>query len=139
MQRADRGVGVPCPLGAVLLEHVGEALRVVREMLQRDGAIFDEGDGFAVALHRHHDVEAGLADLPERGLRAGLSHLHHAARQAEIAHQLDQTGEIEQLVFALLAGEFDQQDGFGLADQGALDHRPERRIGARQLDHGAID
>ena len=42
-------------------------------------------------------------------------------------------------VLALLARELDQQDRLGLADQGALDHRPEGGIGARQLDHGAID
>ena len=43
------------------------------------------------------------------------------------------------LRLALLARELDQQDGLGIADQGALDDRPEGGIGARQLDHGAID
>ena len=139
MQGADRGVGVPGAARAVLGEHVGEALRVVRQMLQRHGAILDEGDGLTVALHGHHDVEAGLADFPQLGLRPGLGHLDHAAGQAEIAHQLDQAREIAQLRLALLARELDQQDRLGIADQGALDHRTEGGIGARQLDHGAID
>ena len=34
---------------------------VVGEVLQVDRAVLDEGDRFAVALHRHHDVQPGLA------------------------------------------------------------------------------
>jgi hypothetical protein len=108
-------------------------------MLQRHGAILDEGDGLTVALHGHHDVEPGLAHFPQLGLRPRLRHLDHAAGQAEIAHQLDQPREIAHLRLALLARELDQQDGLGIADQGALDDRPEGGIGARQLDHRAID
>ena len=108
-------------------------------MLQRDGAILDEGDRLTVALHRHHDVEAGLADFPQLRLRLRLRHLHDAAGQAEIGHQLDETRQVTQLVLALLARELDQQDRFGLADQRPLDHRPEGGIGARQLDHRAVD
>jgi hypothetical protein len=139
VQGADRRVRIPGAPGAVLGEHLGEALRVVGEMLERHRAILDEGDRLSVALHRHHDVEAGLADLPQRGLRAGLGHLDHAARQADVAHQLDQPLQVAQLVLALLARELDQQDRLGLADQRALDHRPEGGIGAGQLDHRAVD
>ena len=139
MQGADRGVGVPRALGAVLGEDVGQAPCVFRQMLQRHGAVLDEGHGFSVALHRHHDVEPGLAHFPQLGLRPGLGHLDDAFGQAEIAHQLDQALQVAQLRLALLARELDQQDGLGLADQGALDHRPEGGIGARQLDHGAVD
>ena len=69
MQRADRGVRVPGAARAVLGEHLGQALRVVGEVLQRHGAVLDEGDRLAVALHGHHDVEPGLAHFPQRRLR----------------------------------------------------------------------
>ena len=144
MQRADRGVRVPGAAGAVPGEDVGQALSVVRKMFQRHGAILDEGHGLTVALHRHHDVETGLADFPEGRLRTGLGHLDHAAGQAEIGHQFDQPRKITELILALLARELDQQDRVGSADpptvdEGPFDDRPERRIGARQLDHGAVD
>ena len=38
-----------------------------------------------------------------------------------------------------LADELDQQDRFGLADQRALDDRPERGIAAREVDHRPVD
>ena len=69
----------------------------------------------------------------------GLGHLDHAAGQAEVAHQLVQPLEIAHLRLALLARELDQQDRLGLALQGALDHRRERGVGEREVDHGAID
>ena len=67
MQAADRGVGVPGAVGAVLFEDPGQPLGVFGEVFEAHRAIFEKRDRFAVALHRHHDVEA---------LRA---HLHTAA------------------------------------------------------------
>ena len=68
VQAADRGVRVPGAAGAVAGEEVGEALGVVGQMLERHGAVLDERDRLAVALHRHHDVEPGLAQLPDPAL-----------------------------------------------------------------------
>ena len=68
MQAADRGVRVPGALGAVPLEHVVQPLGVVGEVVQIDRAVLDERHRFAVALHRHHDVEAGLAHRGDVGL-----------------------------------------------------------------------
>ena len=87
MQGADRGMGIPGAVGAVAREHLGQRRGIFRQMLQRHGAILDEADRFAVALQAHHDVEAGLAHLPQILLRRVVLHFHHAAGQAQIAHQ----------------------------------------------------
>jgi hypothetical protein len=139
MQGADRGVGIPGAARAVLREDLGQRVGVIGQMLERHGAILDEADRLAVALQAHHDVEAGLADLPQVLLARVVGHLDHAARQAEIAHQLDELAQFRQQWVFLLAGEFDQQDSGRLADQRRLDGRAEGRIGEAQLDHGAVD
>ena len=94
VQRADRGVRVPGAARAVLLEDVGQPLGVLGEVLERHRAILDEGDGLAVALHGHHDVQAGLAHFPHSALQAGVGDLDHAARVAEIGHQLREFPEL---------------------------------------------
>ncbi len=70
---------------------------------------------------------------------ASVGHLHHAAGQAEVAHQLHQLLQLRQQRGAVGAGELDQQDRLGPADQRLLDRRPERRVGQAQLDHRAVD
>ena len=139
MQRADRGVRVPGAARAVPREHLGQRVGVVGEVLERHRAVLDEAHRLAVALEAHHDVEAGLAHLPQVLLRRVVGHLDHAARQAEVAHQLDQLAEPRQQRLLVVAGELDQQDRRRLADQRRLDRRPEGRVGERQLDHGAVD
>jgi hypothetical protein len=74
----------------VLAEHLGQAVGVFGQVLQRHGAVFDEADRLAVALEAHHDVEAGLAHLPQVLLRRVVDHFDHAAGQAQVAHQFDQ-------------------------------------------------
>ena len=84
VQAADRRVGIERAARAVLREHLRQALGVIGEMLERHGAVLDERHGFAVALHRHHDVEAGLADLPHVALPGCVDDLDDAAGQTEI-------------------------------------------------------
>ena len=108
-------------------------------MLERDRAILDEGNRLAVTLHRHHDVEPRLAHLPERFLRGRLDDAHHRTRKAQIAGELHESLELLALHRFLGTGEFDEQDRIRFADQGALDDRPECRIGARQIQHRPID
>jgi hypothetical protein len=100
-------------------------------------AILDEGHRLAVALHRHHDVQARLAHLPEVALLLRVGDLHHAARQAEVRHQLHQL--LQPRGLALLARELHQQDGVRLALDERIHRRAERRYVARQPDHGAVD
>jgi hypothetical protein len=64
--------------------------RVFGQVLERHRAVLDEGDRLAVALHRHHDVEAGLADLPECLLLLWRRSSRPRCRAAEVGHQLDQ-------------------------------------------------
>ena len=97
---------VPC-----LREHLRQAIDVLGEMLERHGAVLDERHRLAVALHAHHDVEAGLAHVPQRLLRAGVGHAHDAARQAEIAHQRDEIARAcARGSSRVVADELDQQD-----------------------------
>ena len=81
VQAADRGVGVPGAAGAVAGEDLGQARRVVGQMLERHGAVLDERDRLAGALHRHDDVEPGGAHLPDPGLGGRLERLDHGVRQ----------------------------------------------------------
>ncbi len=139
MEAADRGMRVPGAVGAVLLEHGGEPRRVIREVVERHGAVLDEGDRLPVPLHRHHDVEAFLAHVPHRLLEGGVGGLDHGAGEAEIAHQLDQLHQPPPDVVGVLAGEFDEQQRRRLALDEAVDGGAEHGNVARQVDHGAVD
>jgi hypothetical protein len=90
-------------------------------------------------LHAHHDVQTGLAHLPQGALFGGAGHLHHRTGQLQVAHQLGELRQFGQLGLSVLAGELDQEYRFGTAYQRTLYHRPEGRIAERQFDHGAID
>ena len=79
MQTPDRGMGIPRSTSAVAFENLGQAGGILRQIGQLDGAILNEGDGFAVVLHRHHDVEPGAAQLRDAGLQFGVGHRGHAA------------------------------------------------------------
>ena len=77
---------VPGAGGAVFRKHLGQPRGVFGEIVQRHGAILDEGDRLPRILHRHHDVEAFLAHVPDRGLEGIVGGLDHAAGQSQIAH-----------------------------------------------------
>ena len=117
MQGADRGMGIPGTLSAVTLEDLGEPCGVVGQMLERHRTVLDEGNRFAVAFHRHHDVQAGLANLPERLLTRLIGELPDRAGQSEIGHQLHQTGELQAQLIGRVARKLDQQHCLGFAHQ----------------------
>ena len=121
------------------LEYLGQPFGVVGEVVERDGAVLDEGDRFAVALHRHHDVERRLADLPDLLMERRFHGLDHPAVMAEVAHQVDQIGEAGALLLLVLAGELDQQEGAGRAADEPADGAAVNRDVARQVDHRAVD
>ena len=127
MQRADRSVRVPRAARAVLLEHAREALGVLGEMLERHCAVLDEGNRLAVAFHRHHDVEPGLAHFPNLLLQLLVGDLHYAAGLAEVGHELH---EILQPADALV-GELDEQDRVRVALDESVDRLLERGSRAR--------
>ena len=89
VQRAHRGMRVPGAVRAVPAEDLGERVGVVGQVLERNGAVLDEAHRFAVAFEAHHDVEGGLAHLPDLLLGDRVGHLDHASGRAEIAHQGD--------------------------------------------------
>ena len=121
VQRADRGMGVPGAARAVAREHLGQRVGVVGQVLERHGAVLDEADRLAVALQAHHDVEAGLAHLPQVLLRRVVGHLDHAAGQAEVAHQLDQVAAAARSSAALSSpANSTSRIAVGLADQRRL-------------------
>ena len=147
VQAAHRRMGVPGAHGAVLPEDPGEALGVFRQVLQRHRAVLDEGDGLSFLLHRHHDVQPGLAHLEDLGLEAGVDGLHHPAAllrgvvpmKAELAHEISEGGEPAPVLRRVLLGEFHQQERLGLAAHEPLHHRPEHRDVHGQFDHGPVD
>ncbi len=99
----------------------GEAVGVIGEVFEPHGAILEKGDRFPVALHRHHDVEAGCAHFPDRLLKGGVDRLDDGAREAEIAHQFDERLEAPQVFRRVVAGELGQQDRRRLALDEAVD------------------
>ena len=114
-------------------------------MLQRHGAILDEGDRFALLLHRHHDVEAGGAQFGDRRLQLQIGHRHDAAlviaaaaeAVAEIAHHVLQRRDAG-VVLLRRIGEFDQQQRRGIALDEGLQRRHEHVDAAGEPDHGRI-
>src|SRR3546814_6191765 len=57
VERANRSVGVPGAVGAVLAEDLGEAAGVLGEVRKLHRAVLDEGHRFALRLHRHRSEE----------------------------------------------------------------------------------
>ncbi len=131
VQCADTRMRIPGAFRSVTMEHFGQAARVFRQMFERHRAIFDEGDRLAVALHAHHDVQAGFTDFPQRFLFVRGRHLDDRIGQAQIGHELSKLFERRELLGTVLAREFHQQDRLRLADQRLLDHRPEGGIAHR--------
>ena len=147
MQAAFGGVRIHGAAGAVLGKDVVQPLGVIGKMRQRHRAILDEGDRLAFLLHRHHDVEAGGAEIRDRRLRRRFDHVDHAApfalrmvpAEAEIGHQFRKLFQLLQIVGLILFGELDDQQRIGIAAHGGLDHRPEHRDVAAERNHGAVD
>ena len=129
MQRADRRVRVPGAARAVLREHLGQPVDVVGEMLERHRAVLDERHRLAVALHAHHDVEAGLAHVPQRLLRARLrSSRTTAAGQAEVAHQLGEARRARRAASSASSPvNSTSRIASGSPIERRVDHRAERR------------
>ena len=138
VQGADRSVRVPGAARAVLGEHLRQFVGVFGEVLQRDGAVLDERNRLALALHRHHDIEAGFSHLPHLLLQACVGDLDHAAGEAELGHQLHQLRELCELLIAIVAGEFDQQNCVRVALEETVDDGLERGVAARELDHRTV-
>ena len=138
---------VPGAARAVLFENLGKPAGVVGQMLERHRAILDEGDRFALLLHRHHDVEARGAQVGDGRLQIGVEHLDHAAPlvaalvpgKAEIADHVLELAQPAQVFLVIVLAEFDQQDRRGRPAHEFVERRPEHRDLACQLDHGAVD
>jgi hypothetical protein len=141
VQAADGSVRIVGRARAVPLEDGVEALGVVGEIVEVDGAVLDEGDRLAGALLRHHDVEPGLAHLGDVGLEARIDRAHHGAGMADVAHQLVEPVEVldQRVAVFIAAVELDEQQAFGLAQQHALDRRAVDVDAAAEVDHGAVD
>ena len=139
VQTALGGMGIPGAFGAVLVKDLGEALGIVGQIGQGHRAVLDEGDRLTVALHRHHDIQPGLAHAPDLALLGGRKRFDHAVRIAEIAHQFDQLRQMRALFVEVVAGEFHQQHGLRLAADIALHDRAEDIDLAAQADERGID
>ena len=62
-----------------------------------------------------------------------------ASRRPRSPEELAQADEPSRQLDRVAAGELDQQDRRRFAGKRAVDHRTERRIAAREIDHRAID
>ena len=139
VQAADRRVRVPGADRPMVREDGVELVRVFGEMLERDGAVFDDRDRLRIALHRGHDVEARGAHAPELRLIGRARQRHDAVREAERRHHPIELREPFHELERIVAREFHQQDRTGLAAHELLDRRPEDGARACQLQHRCID
>ncbi len=138
MQAADRGMRIPGAPGAMPGEHLVQPFSVVGQIVEIDGTVLDEGHRFAVALHRHHDVQPGLAHLGDRRLEASIGRAHHRAGQAEIGHHRVQLGEFGEKERVLVAVELDDQQRTGFADEHAVNRGAIDRNRPAKVDHGPV-
>ena len=125
VQTAHRGMGIPGASGAVFLEYACQPIGILRQVFQLHRAVFNKRYRFAVAFHRHHDVQASLAHLPDSRLKFGIEHFDHGTGEAEVCHQLNQLGELADLQVAIFAGKFDQQQRVGFAPDKTIHGGPE--------------
>ena len=139
MQAAHGGMRVPGALHAIFVEHAGQPLGVVGQVGQSDGAILDEGDRFGVALHAHHDVQAGLAHLGDAGLEARVGGMDHGAGQAQIGHHLVQAPQAFEQRRVLMAMELHDQQRVGFTQDHLIDRGPVDGDAAAQIDHRPVD
>ena len=80
MQTAGTGVRVVGDLGAELATEGLDARDVLRQVLDRDRGILDEGNGFAIPLDAHEQTQAALAHLPHVLLLPRIQSLDRAGR-----------------------------------------------------------
>jgi hypothetical protein len=117
MQAAFGGMRIHGAARAVLGEDGVEPFGIIGEVRQRHGAILDKGDRLAFLLHRHHDVEAGGAEIRDRGLPRGLDDVDHAApfawrmvpAESKVRHQFGKLFQLLQIVRLIFFGEFHDQ------------------------------
>ena len=138
MQAAHGCVRIPGALGAMLGENLIQLFGVIRQIIQTDRAIFNEGNRFPIALHGHHDIEASFTHLSNRCLKACISGAHHLAGMAQIRHHFIKPGQIPHQRAIFLAVEFHNQQAIRFANQHLVNRGAIDRDGTPQIDHGAI-
>ena len=133
-----RGVRIPGAAGPVPREHLVQPIGVVGQVFEPHRTVFDEGHGLSVALHRHHDVETCLADLPHRALLGRPGRFHDRVRQAEVTQESGEGGELPALRLAVLPGELDEEERFRRSPHEPVHHRPVHGDVAGEVEHGAV-
>ena len=113
---------VPC-----LWKTSGQPLGVIGQILQRDRAVLDEGDRLSVALHRHHDVEPGFANISRSADCKRRIHRHRPRRPQRLpriaegspdsAMQSSPSSEssLRLVLLGVRLGELDQEQRVGIA------------------------
>ena len=146
VQAALGGVRIPCAGRPVRAKHLCQPVGVIRQMIERHGTILDKGHGLARLLHRHHDVEPGLAQLADLGGKRHVPDLDHAPlKGATLAEAIAQIGEgiVETadvlIVLGWAVGKLDQEQGGGRAAHELLQRSGVERDGAGEVDHRRID
>ena len=116
MQQPHRSMGIPRAIGAMFAEDIGQAAREISQMFQRDSAIFNKGNRFALTPHRHHDIQPLGSHPPDAGLELWVFGFDHPAfgfariipMKAQIGHQFPQGGQAA-AVFIRGFSKFNQQ------------------------------
>ena len=146
VQTSFRGMGIPRAFGSVLVEHLGQAVGVVGQVFKRDGAILDEGHGLAFVLHRHHDVQPGLAQFTDLGGEGHVPDFDNTAFPgaalteaiAKVRHRILKPAHVL-FVFRLAVGEFHEQHRRRAAAHEFLQRAGVERNGTREPDHRIVD
>ena len=70
-------MGIPGALAAVFFENLCQRAGVFGQVLKWHGAVFNKANWLAITLEAHHDVQAGLAHLPQVFLWRIVNHFDH--------------------------------------------------------------
>ena len=93
VQGADRGMRIESTCCPMFMKNIRQAPGILGKVFQSHGTVFNKGNRFTVAFHRHHDIQAGFTYFPDGILKFIVSGLDHCIRETQVRHQLHQPSQ----------------------------------------------
>ena len=125
IRAADRGMRIPCSLGAMTLKKLRELIGIFGKVLEFDSAISRKDTGFASPLHAHHDVQTRFAHLGNAALHRRVNLINPAApliplvpAKAKFRHKGHEAGEDDGGFLHVIFGKLNHQKCGGISADG---------------------
>ena len=123
VKAADRRMCVDSGGGTVRLHDRDETLDIGAKLLRGHSGVFDEGEGFGVALHGHGQAERCLAQAPHLGLRGRVGGMVVAVAQPRVTQVALERLQAWRQVLRPVAIELHAQQRLGISLDEALSQR----------------